>query len=150
MLRRVCSSSVLAGVLLILVASGVCWAVTVNVNPHKIVLNAKGASDDVQANISIYLPGAPVEDFNVTLSFDENEDGVVDDGEVIAEAKSAFYCVLDDILIVGFDRTALQETLKDRELVNTIVELTVEGTVTVTNANGDETTVPFSGAPLRK
>ena len=43
----------MAGVLLVVVVGGVCLAQTVNINPHKIVLNAQGASDDVQANVSI-------------------------------------------------------------------------------------------------
>ena len=94
MFRAMRRSRLLASVLLVVVVSGVCWAETVNINPHKIVLNAQGAADDVQANVNIFLPGAWVVDFDVTLSLD---------GIVVAEAESAFYCVLDDILIVGFD-----------------------------------------------
>ena len=93
------SRVLLAGVLLVAAVSGVCLAETVNINPHKIVLNAEGAADDVQANIPMVLPSAWIVDFDVTLSFN---------GTVVAQAESARYCVIDDILIIGFDRTDLQ------------------------------------------
>ena len=127
----------LAAGMLVLLVGGMCWAETVNVNPHKIVLNAQGAFDDVQANVRIVLPGAWVVDFDVTLAFD---------GVVVAEAESAYYCVLDDILIVGFDRTALQNNPDVQALANSTVTATVNGTVTVKNADGLETTVSFSGS----
>jgi len=122
--------------LVILLAVGLCWSETVNVNPHRIVLNAQGASDDVQANVRIFLPGAPVLDFAVTLAFD---------GVVVAEAESAYYCVLDDILLVGFDRTTLQNNPDVKALANTTVTATVEGTVWVDVA-GVLTPVSFSGS----
>ena len=137
MLRAMCSNRVLVGVLLVAVASGVCQAETVNINPHKIVLNAQGASDDVQANVHIILAGAPVVDFDVTLSFD---------GIVVAKAESAFYCVLDNILIVGFDRTSLQNNPDVQDMANKTVTAKVAGTVTVENADGDEITASFSGS----
>ena len=112
----------LAVSMVVLMVGGLSWAVTVNVNPHRIVLNAKGESDDVQANVKIYLPGAPVVDFDVTLAFD---------GVVVAEAESAFYCVLDNVLIIGFDRTDLQNNPDVKDLANTTVTATVEGWVEV-------------------
>ena len=139
MLKAMFSSRVLMGVLLIAVVIGVCWAETVNVNPHKIVLNAQGAADDVQANVHIILPGASVVGFDVTLSFD---------GTVVAQAESAFYCMLDDILIVGFDRTDLQNNPDVQDMANETVTATVTGTVTVKNANGDEITASFSGSDM--
>ena len=134
---RAMSSRLLASVLLVVVVSGVCWAETVNINPHKIVLNAQGAADDVQANVNIILPGAPVVGFDVSLSFD---------GILVAEAESAFYCVLDNILIVGFDRTNLQNNQDVQAMANSTVTALVTGTVTVKNANGDEIVVSFSGS----
>ena len=122
--------------MLVLLVGGLCWAETVNVNPHKIVLNAQGAADDVQANVRIILPGTKVVSFNVTLAFN---------GVVVSEAESAYYCVLDDILIVGFDRTALQDNPDVQALANQTVTATVDGTVTVINADGIETTVSFNG-----
>ncbi len=139
MFRAMFSSRVLACILLVVVACGVCLAETVNINPHKIVLNAQGASDDVQANVHIILDGVWVVDFDVTLTLD---------GIVVAEAESAFYCVLDDILIVGFDRTTLQNNPDVQALANKTVMATVTGTVTVENADGEETTTSFSGSDL--
>ena len=118
MLKAMCKGWVLAGVLLVVVASGLCLAETVNINPHKIVLNAKGASDDVQANVHIILGGAWVEEFGVKLFLD---------GIEVADAESAFYCVWDNILIVGFDRTELQNNKDVQAMANTTVKATVTG-----------------------
>jgi hypothetical protein len=137
MLRAICNRRVLAGILLVVIASGVCWAEIVNINPYKIVLNANGAADDVWANVRIVLPGAWVVDFDVTLSFNST---------VVSEAESAFYCVVDDILIVGFDRTNLQKNPDVQALANQTVTAEVIGSVTVINAEGIETEVSFSGS----
>ncbi len=139
MFKTMFSNRVLVCVLLIVMASGVGLAETVNINPHKIVLNAQGAADDVQANVHIILDGAWVVDFDVTLALD---------GIVVADAESAYYCALDDILIVGFDRTSLQENPDVQALANEIVTATVIGTVTMENADGDQTTVSFGGSDL--
>ena len=139
MLRAMCDRKVLAGVLLVVIASGVCLAEIVNINPHKIVLNADGAADDIQANVRIILPGALVVDFDVTLSLD---------GTSVAEAESAFYCVVDDILIIGFDRASLQSNPDVQALANKTVTATVTGNVTVKNADGMETKVSFSGSDM--
>ena len=136
-MSRARGCKVLAGILLVMVVSGLCLAETVNINPHKIVLNAQGASDDVQANIHIVLAGAPVVDFEATLSLD---------GTVVADAESAYYCAIDDILILGFDRTSLQDNPDVQALANTTVTATVVGTVTVVNADGEEITTSFSGS----
>ena len=143
MFRAMFDNRVLACVLLVVVACGVCLAETVNINPHKIVLNAQGASDDVQANVHIILDGAWVVDFDVMLMFDDGDGDIV-----VAEAESAFYCVLDDILIVGFDRTTLQNNPDVQDMANKTVTATVTGTVTVKNADGEETTKSFSGSDL--
>ena len=136
MFRAMCKGWVLAGVLLVVVASGLCLAETVNINPHKIVLNAKGASDDVQANVRIILGGAWVEEFGVKLFLD---------GIEVADAESAFYCVLDDILIVGFDRTELQSNPDVQALANQTVTATVSGWVLMA---GDATPTWFSGSDM--
>ena len=138
MLRAICSRRVLV-VFLVVTAIGVCVAETVNINPYKIILNAVGESDDVQANVSIILPGAWIVDYDVTLSLD---------GTVVAEAESAFYCVVDNILIVGFDRTNLQNNPDVIALANKTVEATVVGSVTVINSDGTETEVSFGGSDM--
>ena len=143
MFRAMFSSSGLVCILLVVVACGVCLAETVNINPHKIVLNAQGTSDDVQANVSIILPGARVVDFEVTLAFDDGDGDIV-----VAEAESAFYCVVDDILIVGFDRTDLQNNPDVQAMANKTVTATVDGSVTVVNVDGVEITTSFSGSDL--
>ena len=128
----------LAGILLVAV-SGLCLAETVNINPHKIVLNAQGQSDDVQANVHIILASANITAFDAILSFD---------GIDVALAESAFYCVIDDILIIGFDRTSLQENEDVQEMANTTVIATVIGSVTVKNADGNEIETSFSGSDM--
>ena len=143
MFRTISSRVLLASVLLVAAVSVVCLAETVNINPHKIVLNAEGKADDVQANIPMVLPGARIVDFYVTLSFDD-DDGV-DDAIVVAEAESAFYCLIDDMLIIGFDREELQNNEDVQDMANTTVEATVVGYVTVIKADGGETTRFFSG-----
>jgi hypothetical protein len=127
----------LAGVLLMAVASGMCVAVTVNINPHKIVLNAEGKADDVQANIPIVLASASITKFDVTLSFDDIE---------VAKAESARYCLIDNMLIIGFDRTELQDNPDVQNMANSTVTAKVEGSVTVKNADGKTETTEFSGS----
>jgi len=134
MFRTMRSSVLLAGVLLVAAVCGVCLAETVNINPHKIVLNAQGAADDVQANVHIVLPYAPVVDFDVTLLFD---------GKKVAEAESAFYCVIDDILIIGFDRESLQDNQDVQDMANKTVPATVDGYVTVEYADGVQKKIHF-------
>ena len=131
------SRILLASVLLVAAVSRVCLAETVNINPHKIVLNAKGAADDVQANVHIVLPSARIVEFAATLSFN---------GVVVAQAESARYCLIDDILIIGFDRTRLQENEDVQDMANKTVTATVDGSVTVLNADGNEIPVSFSGS----
>jgi hypothetical protein len=139
MFRATSNRVLLAGVLLVAVASGVCVAVTVNINPHKIVLNAEGKADDIQANIPMVLASARIVDFDVTLSFDGTE---------VAKAESARYCVIDDILIIGFDRTDLQNNPDVQDMANSTVTAEVDGYVTVENSVGDETTRYFSGTDM--
>jgi len=139
MFRTMSSRILLAGVLLVAVASGVCLAVTVNINPHKIVLNAEGKADDVQANIPIVLASAKIVEFDVTLSFE---------GIKVAQAESARYCLIDDMLIIGFDRTELQDNPDVQNMANTTVKATVDGYVIVENANGDEIRTDFSGSDM--
>lgn len=136
MFKVMCNSNVLACVLLIVIAGGVGMAEPVNINPHKIVLNANGASDDVQANVAIHLPGAFVA-CEATLALN---------GVYVAASESAFYCVLDNMLIVGFDRTDLQNNPDVKALANQTVTATVSGDVTVKNGDGVETTVKFGGS----
>ena len=94
----------------------------VSICPHKLVLNAEGKSDDVQAIVRMVLPSARIIEFNAVLRF-----GGVD----VATAESAFYCAIDDNLIVGFDRQELQNNPAVVAMANTSVVATVEGWVVV-------------------
>lgn len=137
MFRTTRSRMVLAGVVLVATVIGVCLAedctrVHVSINPHKIVLNAQGKADSVQANIPIGLPGTRIADFDVSLWFGDTE---------VAQAESARYCVIDDMLIIGFDRTTLQENPDVQAMANTTVIATVEGWV----LDNSGTTTSFSG-----
>jgi hypothetical protein len=82
------------------------------------------------------LPGAEIVDFDVTLTFN---------GTVVAHAESARYCLIDDMLIIGFDRTDLQNNPDVQDMANSTVTAAVDGFVTVENPLGDETTRSFSG-----
>ena len=135
MFRTMSSRVLLSGVLLVAAVSIVCLAeevVNVNINPHKIVLNAQGQADDVQANVSIGLTSARIPVFDVTLSFGGNE---------VADAVSARYCLIDHILIIGFDREKLLANPDVIDMANSIVDATVAGTVTDDNG----VTKVFSG-----
>jgi len=143
MFRTMSSRVLLVGVLLLAISSGVCLAVTVNINPHKIVLNAEGKADDVQANIPIILASAKIVEFDVILSFNDGTGNIA-----VAEAESARYCLIDDMLIIGFDRTELQDNPDVQDMANSTVEATVEGSVTVINADGDEIVTGFCGSDM--
>ena len=78
----------------------------------------------------------------------EEKDKVSDGDIVVAEAESAFYCVVDDILIVGFGRTDLQNNPDVQAMANKTVTATVDGSVTVVNVDGVEITTSFSGSDL--
>jgi len=138
MFRTMSSRVLLAGVLLVAVVMAVCLAeeiVNVSINPYKIVLNAQGAADDVQANVSIGLSSARIPVFDVELWFDD---------ELVAEAVSARYCLIDHILIIGFDREKLLANPDVIAMGNSIVEATVAGTVTDNNGLTKE----FSGSDM--
>ena len=116
---------------LIVVFSGTAVSAEhVSICPHKLVLNAEGQSDDVQAIVSIGIP-PPYIIINpdVRLWFGDT---------LVATAESAFYCVIDDNLIIGFDRQELQEALGDIGLAGKEVLLTVEGCVNGVCFNGSD------------
>jgi len=110
--------------------ASIASAESVKIAPFKIVLNAQGNSDDVQAIVGMVLPSASIVDFEVTLSLDGEEN-------VVALAESAFYCAIDDNLIVGFDRTELQANPVVVGLAGQTVVATVDGYVTVEYVNAD-------------
>lgn len=116
----------------LLVSAGTAPAEPVSMTPFKIVLNAKGQSEDFQAIVSMNLVGGSrVIDFDITLWFNEFE---------IEKAKSAFYCVIDDNLLVGFDRTSVLANPDVAALAGQPVVATVEGWIAIEAYDG--------GAPI--
>lgn len=110
---------------------------TMTMSPHKIVLNAVGASEDVQAIIGMTLPGGyTITDFDITLKFDD---------QVVAEAASVYYCAIDDNLLVGFDKEQLLANPLVIAMAGTTVAATVEGTLVMTAADGSICTRTFDG-----
>jgi hypothetical protein len=105
--------------------------------PYKIVLNALGNSETVQAVIPITLEtGYMFSEAYATLSVG---------GEVIAQSSGARYCYVDDNLLVYFirDDVYTSETLlamagSDPQIA------TVTGDMALVNADGEELTIPFT------
>jgi len=92
---------------------------SITLAPYRIVLNAEGNWDDVQAVIRMPLaPGYSLSGFEVGLYFDD---------ALVCYAKSFRYCYLDDNFLTGFDREAVQEYAQVNDLGNTIVTATVSG-----------------------
>ena len=89
----------------------------------------------MQANVHIFLTSAKIPIFDVRLLFD---------GKEVAVAESARYCLIDQILIIGFDRKTLQANPDVIAMANTTVKATVVGTVTDSNRY----TAEFSGTDM--
>jgi len=122
-----------ATLILVLLVGGTCWADTVNINPYRIVLNADGQFDDVQANVPIYLPSGSVDYYDAEL--------VIENGDcrVSVFAVSAYYCLIDHMLIIGFDRAELQDDLDEQDMGTTTAKATVYGTVNGISFSGSDT-----------
>jgi hypothetical protein len=92
---------------------------SITIAPYKIVLNAEGNWDDVQAVIQMPLAsGYSLSGFEVGLYFDD---------ELVCYAKSFRYCYPEDNFLAGFDREAVQAFAEDNDLGNTTVIATVSG-----------------------
>ena len=127
---------VAAFVLAVLGSAPTARAEHVSICPHKIILNAEGQSDDVQAIVRIVLPSAYLESFAAVLYLD---------GVEVAVAESAYYCALDDNLIIGFDRTDLQNNPDVQALAGQTVVAEVVGSVVV-DCGGALVEENFSGS----
>jgi len=134
-LRRVMLIAVLAG---LTVAATRVPAENVEMTPYKIILNAQGSFEDVQAIVALSLaPASQVIDFDISLSLN---------GVVVAQAISCYYCVIDQNLLIGFDRTALQADAYVQSLAGQDVIADVEGTVTAVASDGSMVIRSFSGS----
>lgn len=91
------------------VIPGYVLAETVNISPFKIILNADGNSEDIQARIPMVIAaGNSITDFEASLRIDNANDTVV--------AIDFYYCAIDDILHIYFDRKEVLQYLKDNEI----------------------------------
>ena len=105
-------------------------------SPYKIIPNAKGQFEDMQAVIRMSMePGYTLSDYQVSLAVN---------GVTVGEAISFRYCYIDDNFLAGFDRTAFQAHPEVIALANTTVIATVEGWFTGVNGEGDSYTQFFS------
>lgn len=125
----------LAALIITLSGTAFVLAETVKIAPHRIILNAEGDFDDVQAIVSIVLPSADIDAYEVGLSLE---------GVDVATAVSAYYCPIHENLIVGFDRQDLQDNPDVKALAGQTVTATVDGWVEVS----DGETFDFAGSDL--
>ena len=134
------SRMVVAGILVLMVSlmalPSKSMAEVLTISPFKIVLNAQGQYDDVQAVIRMPMEsGYSLADYEVTLKFDNTP---------ISEAFDFRYCYIDDNFLASFDRISLQANPDVIALANTIVIATVEGWYSAVNGDGESYTRSFS------
>ena len=141
---RVVNSLLVCCVAFMLVFLGVerGYGESVNIAPHRIILNAKceGAEQDIQAIISIVLSSSRITDFEVTLWLGDIE---------IVKAQGLRYCIIDYNLLASFDRQVIQD---HPDVINQAnqgsVKFTVDGWVTVSDSDGGTMTTEFNGNDL--
>ena len=80
----------------------------VNISPFKIILNADGNSDDIQAKIPMALPAGEITGFEASLR--------IDSADEILITSDFYYCAIDNILHVYFDRKTVLDYLKDNKI----------------------------------
>ena len=97
--------------------------VRVNINPFKIILNADGNSDDIQAKIPMALPAGEITDFEATLLIDKVGEGVI--------TFDCYYCAVDNILHVYFDRETVLGYLRDNGIEGKGLPAEVWGSICV-------------------
>jgi hypothetical protein len=111
---------------------------SITISPHKIVLNAEGNFEDVQAVIRMPLPSGHVllDDYSVTLSLD---------GTPVAQAFDLRYCYVDDNFLASFDRTAIQQNPAVIALAGQVVDGSVVGSFWTVAPDGTLCENYFSG-----
>ncbi|MBN1211701.1 MAG: hypothetical protein JXA92_03915 [candidate division Zixibacteria bacterium] len=123
-------------VLFITAAPTVSHAEEMTMSPFKIILNAKGQFEDMQAVIRMPLEaGYTLSDYQVSLAFN---------GTMVGEAISFRYCYIDDNFLAGFDRAAVLANPVVIGLANTTTTATVEGWFEGVNSEGGTYTQYFS------
>ncbi|UCD64967.1 MAG: hypothetical protein JSW34_05930 [Candidatus Zixiibacteriota bacterium] len=108
---------------------------SMNICPFKIVLNATGKAESVQAVIPMSLePGYTFSQCTATLSIG---------GETIADSYAARYCYIDDNLLIYFDRSDVYDNPVLETMAGSTQTAAVEGNLVLVNADGDNLVVPF-------
>jgi len=107
-----------------------CAAQSIMLAPHKLVLNAKGQSESVQALFGMNLPAGFVPE--------EHEVALKIGGATVLEAYDLEYCPIDDVLHVYFDRAALQTAPEVVAAAGETVTVTVEGWFVAVDPDGEE------------
>lgn len=120
---------VCVGVALYMAAfQGMLYAQSVTIAPYKIILNAKGQFEDIQAIIRTPLEsGYRIVDFEVNLRFNS---------VLIAQAQTLVYCYVDSNFLAGFNRTEVQNNPDVQAMAGSVVEAQVDGWALCVNAEG--------------
>ena len=137
-MRRIAGGGLILAALAWFGAQSPCCGEPVQIAPHKIVLNANGQADDIQAIISMPLPaGYALGDFEVQLLLD---------GRHVVNAQTFRYCPIDQNFLAGFDRETVLESPVVADLANQTVEARVVGWYVAVNDEGEDMIVEFEGA----
>ena len=115
--------------LLVSVVAQISLADTVNIDPHKIILNDSTKNDTIQASIPMQI-SSTISNFNATISFNGK-------GEI--KATSYKYCNVDDMLHIYFDKEEVVKFLSDNNISGQVTA-SVSGSL----MDGDKS-VTFSG-----
>ena len=101
----------------------------VKIAPHRIVLNAKGQSDGIDAIVGIWLPSSAITEYEAILYLVVEDDP--DNPIPIASVVAVRYCAVDDNLFVTFDREEIQNNPYIIACAGQTVRFWVDGSVTV-------------------
>ena len=123
-------------VLIIAFAASPSLGEDMTMSPHKIILNAQGQFDNVQAVIRMpMMPGYSLSNYQVFLSFD---------GIMVSEAYEFRYCYIDDNFLASFDRTAIQANQDVIGMAGRIVSAEVSGWFEAVDSYGNSYRKDFS------
>lgn len=104
--------------------------------PFKIILNASGNSQDIQAIIGMAMPsGYHLDSYEVDLLFNNTK---------VSEAYSFRYCYIDQNFLASFDRNEIQADEYVQSLAGKTVTATVSGYYVAANSDGNYITKHFS------
>lgn len=118
--------------------------VPVSITPHRIILNAAGQWESVDALIDMRLPsGYSILDFAIVLWFGEEYD------EALAFwAFDLEYCYIDSNFFAAFNRQEIQDDADVWAIAGYAIPTTVEGYYRAINADGVIVTCEFRGYDL--